>query len=236
MDAWLWLGLGAAIVIGFAGYLNSLAVGSNLPRPEEEPEPRDSYDPQWRHEAREVIEERRERVQRGLEAGLGTITVNAEMPLPSWMWGERKLRYDEATDEAVHPGIWHIRLSGATHETRVGNVVRKSIYKELKPGEMLELRREPENEYDFNCVSVWYQPDVGPALDVGYLPKAWSGHFAALMDRRAKLSAVVHEVVRQGSHGELLFLVAEVRLEGEPELKRRPKRETISRKLKGRTG
>jgi hypothetical protein len=89
--------------------------------------------------------------------------------------------------------------------------------------------REPDNVYDFNCICFWLDPDVGPPLDVGYLPRTWAAHFAALMERRAKFSACVQKIERQGEHGQFLYLFVEIRQISEPEIKHRPKAEQVLR-------
>ena len=87
------------------------------------------------------------------------------------------------------PGVWHIRVAGATHPTRVGNVSRKSIYKKLVPGQILRVEREPENPFDSNAVCFWLDSGVGPALDLGFVPRSWASTLASLMDRRAEFAA-----------------------------------------------
>lgn len=165
---------------------------------------------------------------RSIEAGGIKWHVSIEMSSPP-LGPEGSRAYEEAVNAERHPGLWRVQLAGHTHETRVGNIARKSIYKALQPGQRLRMVREPANPYDFQCVSLWLDPPVGPALDVGFIPRAWVLTFAGLMDRRAEFEASVYEVKRQGQHGEYLCLIAEIRQTKEPELKRRPRRETILR-------
>jgi len=146
--------------------------------------------------------------------------------ITSW---DRAQHYEEAVEAQENPGVWHIRIAGASHPTRVGNIERKTIYRTLVSGHVLRMVREPDNPYDFQCVCFWLDPEVGPALDVGYLPKTWAMHFAGLMDRRATFSASVQKVVSQGQNGQFVYLYVEIRQLSDPELKSRPKREAVLR-------
>jgi len=57
----------------------------------------------------------------------------------------------------------------------------------LKPGIELELRREPENQYDTNAVSIWYVDKLG------YIPRPMAVMLAPMIDSGQVTVAAFYE-------------------------------------------
>jgi hypothetical protein len=89
------------------------------------------------------------------------------------------------------------RVAGVSFENRDGSS-RQTYVRRVKKGDVLVLRREPENFFDANAIAVdWLDPD-GEPRQLGYVPRNLAAVLAHVMDRGAKLSA---QVLRKGGGG-----------------------------------
>ena len=61
-----------------------------------------------------------------------------------------------------------------------------SVWGEIRPGDKLLLKREPENRHDANAIRVEWQ-----GRQLGYVPRAENRALAAAMDRGEKVEARV---------------------------------------------
>lgn len=65
----------------------------------------------------------------------------------------------------------------------------EEVWKRLEPGRALDLKREPDNPYDYDAVEVYHENEK-----IGYIPRSDSMIIAQLMDRgvdvRAKISRI----------------------------------------------
>ena len=71
----------------------------------------------------------------------------------------------------------------------------KEVWQELRPGDRLELRREPANPHDPNAVQVWREGRL-----LGYLPRADNRDVARQLDRGQPLEARIRSVARHRNH------------------------------------
>lgn len=71
----------------------------------------------------------------------------------------------------------------------------KAVWDELKPGDALELVREPANPHDPNAVRVDWQSHV-----LGYLPRTDSPDIARQLDRGQPLKARIVTLARYRNH------------------------------------
>jgi len=71
----------------------------------------------------------------------------------------------------------------------------KEVWEELRPGDRLELRREPSNPHDANAVQVWRDGRL-----LGYLPRADNRDVARQLDRGQPLEARIRSVARHRNH------------------------------------
>jgi len=71
----------------------------------------------------------------------------------------------------------------------------KEVWPELRPGDRLELRREPANPHDPNAVQVWREGRL-----LGYLPRADNRDVARQLDRGQPLEARIRSVARHRNH------------------------------------
>jgi len=76
---------------------------------------------------------------------------------------------------------------------------RQVLLKTLKPKQLLQFERDPENEYDPTAVKVL----TSEGKQLGFLPKAEAKRVAEQLDRGATIYAFVAEVTGGGkySHG-----------------------------------
>jgi len=68
---------------------------------------------------------------------------------------------------------------------------RQKIADLVNPGDILEMRREPENHYDPNAVALLFRGE-----QIGYLPRQIARQIAPLMDQGQKLSAKVKAICK----------------------------------------
>lgn len=52
------------------------------------------------------------------------------------------------------------KVAGVSHENPDGTSRQEIIHKYVRKGQVLELRREPDNEFDKNAVAVWVTAQV----------------------------------------------------------------------------
>ena len=71
----------------------------------------------------------------------------------------------------------------------------KEVWQQLRPGDRLELRREPANPHDPNAVQVWRDGRL-----LGYLPRADNRDVARQLDRGQPLEARIRSVARHRNH------------------------------------
>jgi len=87
-------------------------------------------------------------------------------------------------------GVWSAQLVGVTHtEGYPADLLElRETHAEVKP-QMLELVREPHNEYDANAIGVWWQ-----GHRIGYLNKVIAFRLAPELDAGVTWLARVEEV------------------------------------------
>jgi len=61
----------------------------------------------------------------------------------------------------------------------------------LKRGDRLLVRREPDNRFDRNAISVWLPVVNGPAVKLGYVPRRDAQVLAPVFDRGCHVAASV---------------------------------------------
>lgn len=86
---------------------------------------------------------------------------------------------------------------------------RQAELKRCKPGERIELRREPDNPHDADAVAVYSARGV----QVGYIASAHAEWIGGQIDRGKPTQAIV-ECVKGGGKGEKLGLVIRVNYHG----------------------
>jgi HIRAN domain-containing protein len=67
----------------------------------------------------------------------------------------------------------------------------KTLWEDMKPGESLTLRREPENPHDANAIRIEWKGRV-----LGYVPRRANSDLARQMDHGAAVEARITELVR----------------------------------------
>jgi hypothetical protein len=107
------------------------------------------------------------------------------------------------------------RVAGVSFDNRDGSS-RQTFVRRTKKGDVLVLRREPENFFDANAIAVdWLDPDGNPC-QLGYVPRNLAAVLAHVMDRGATLSA---QVLRKGGGGHRLAgvrITIDLEVEGTP--------------------
>lgn len=89
------------------------------------------------------------------------------------------------------------RIAGISFDNRDGSS-RQDYARLVRKGDVLRLRREPENPHDPNAIAVeWVDRDEA-ALQLGYVPRPLAMLLAPLVDEGAKLQA---KVIRAGGGG-----------------------------------
>jgi len=68
---------------------------------------------------------------------------------------------------------------------------RQKIADLVNPGDILEMRREPENPYDPNAVALLFRGE-----QVGYIPREIARQIAPLMDEGQKFTAIVKAIYK----------------------------------------
>jgi hypothetical protein len=63
------------------------------------------------------------------------------------------------------------------------------LLRALNKGDRLLVRREPQNKYDANAISVWLPYQNGPALQAGYVPRSDAKILAPLLDAGCHVAA-----------------------------------------------
>jgi hypothetical protein len=71
----------------------------------------------------------------------------------------------------------------------------KEVWEELRPGDRLELRREPSNPHDPYAVQIWREGRL-----LGYLPRADNRDVARQLDRGQPLEGRIRSVARYRNH------------------------------------
>lgn len=64
----------------------------------------------------------------------------------------------------------------------------EALLRNMKPGEEIQLQREPENKFDYNAIALYYRNQK-----IGYLPRAENQTIALLMDQKALITAQITE-------------------------------------------
>ena len=85
------------------------------------------------------------------------------------------------------------RLAGDIIKTRVAGVTcnnRQQLVKNLQPGQMLKLKREPYNQHDKNAIAV-YQKDK----QIGYIKKELAINLAPYLDNNGGYRCEVNKVL-----------------------------------------
>lgn len=67
----------------------------------------------------------------------------------------------------------------------------KTLWDDMKPGESLTLRREPENPHDANAIRIEWKGRM-----LGYVPRHANSDLARQMDHGAAVEARITELVR----------------------------------------
>jgi hypothetical protein len=80
------------------------------------------------------------------------------------------------------------KIVGVTKKNDDGSK-RQEILKKCKSGDILTLKREPENKYDRNAIAVFRDTE-----QLGYLSKTNARELAKLMDTGKKLTATISEI------------------------------------------
>lgn len=90
------------------------------------------------------------------------------------------------------------RVAGVSFENRDGSL-RQTYVRQVKKGDGLVLRREPENPFDPNAMAVdWLDAEARPR-QLGYVPRALAALLAPLVDGgKLQLNA---KVARKGGGG-----------------------------------
>jgi hypothetical protein len=87
------------------------------------------------------------------------------------------------------------KLAGVTHTDPVSGIDRQILIKaHLRPGMVLELRREPDNEYDRNAIGVRLRKRIGLRnrdLHLGYIKASEAQYLAPRMDAGQVVTATV---------------------------------------------
>jgi hypothetical protein len=94
-------------------------------------------------------------------------------------------------------GIWTVNVRGSKYYTAAIRASR------LSPGSHVELRREPDNEYDRNAVAI-----AGSGGTLGYFNKAMAARLAKLLDSGQEFEAIVTQVIDSDDGGTMKVLVA----------------------------
>ena len=90
------------------------------------------------------------------------------------------------------------RVAGVSFENRDGSL-RQTYVRQVKKGDGLVLRREPENPFDANAMAVEWLDADGQPRQLGYVPRSLAALLAPLVDGgRLKLKATV---ARKGGGG-----------------------------------
>ena len=71
----------------------------------------------------------------------------------------------------------------------------KAVWTELRPGDALDLVREPDNAHDANAVRVEWQGHL-----LGYLPRSDNADVARQMDRGQGLKARIRTIAKYRNH------------------------------------
>ena len=72
-----------------------------------------------------------------------------------------------------------------------------AIIKQLRPGNALTLKREPELKYDKNAVAIYSPSKVGDK-QLGYVPRGLAAELAPLMDSGTVVTAVRARTALEG--------------------------------------
>jgi hypothetical protein len=89
------------------------------------------------------------------------------------------------------------RVAGVSFENRDGSL-RQTYVRQVKKGDGLTLRREPENPFDPHAMAVDWTDAEGMPRQLGYVPRALAFVLAPLVDMGVKLQA---RVARKGGGG-----------------------------------
>jgi len=92
---------------------------------------------------------------------------------------------------------FYTKVVGVTHENEYGESRQEIIRERLYEYDSLDLRREPDNEYDNNAIAVY--TDTGE--QIGYLSSEVAEELAPLMDDGWEVKAVVKDIT--GDEGKI---------------------------------
>ena len=94
--------------------------------------------------------------------------------------------------------VIHTKIAGVSFEGR------QEIIKILKVGEILELRREPDNKFDRNAIQILREMGEWPATHItqyqqlGYINKELAADLADAMDRGINYICKVSSITGEG--------------------------------------
>ena len=89
------------------------------------------------------------------------------------------------------------RVAGVSFENRDGSL-RQTYVRQAKKGDVLALRREPDNPFDPYAMAVDWTDAEGASRQLGYVPRALASVLAPFVDQGGKLIAFV---ARKGGGG-----------------------------------
>ncbi len=92
---------------------------------------------------------------------------------------------------------FHSKVRGVAQKNQDGSERQKYIHSYCKPGMDLVLKREPNNPYDRNAISVWIVVKmffVPKTVQIGYLGAEVVKELAPVMDNGGEVKAKITEI------------------------------------------
>ncbi|MEB3222061.1 MAG: HIRAN domain-containing protein [Candidatus Sericytochromatia bacterium] len=104
------------------------------------------------------------------------------------------------------------RVAGVTFDNPDGTP-RQPHVKRVKPGDTIELRREPDNGFDANAIAVSWRDEAGELRSLGYVPRALAAVLAPLADEGMPLRGRAVRAAKVPRRGHWAPLVWGLRIE-----------------------
>ncbi|MBL7032265.1 MAG: HIRAN domain-containing protein [Nitrospira sp.] len=81
----------------------------------------------------------------------------------------------------------------------------EEIWKKLEPGRVLDLKREPGNQFDYDAVEIYHEKEK-----IGYIPRSDNMIIAQLMDKGVDIKARISGISESGSPNERIGVAVEM--------------------------
>ena len=119
---------------------------------------------------------------------IGSVLV--PLIIPIIYYATRKDNRQQSQSEKT-TGIFHTNIAGITYKNKDGSD-RRDVIAKCKEGDSLQLRREPDNEYDPNAVAVF----TLHGKQMGYLYREEAAEIARELDSGRPVDAEIVKIER----------------------------------------